>query len=72
VGFIVLNTTFNNISQLIRYSRACVQYSDLLDRAQLLTQQLLKQGYKASRVKILQSSSELIWLLQNIHLINGN
>ena len=26
------------ISQLIRYSRACVQYSDFLDRAPLLTQ----------------------------------
>jgi len=25
------------ISQLIRYSRACAQYSDFLDRAQLLT-----------------------------------
>jgi predicted O-linked N-acetylglucosamine transferase (SPINDLY family) len=35
------------ISQLIRYSRACAQYSDLLDRAQLLTQKLLKQCYVA-------------------------
>jgi len=31
------------ISQLIRYSRACAQYSDFLDRAQLLMQKLLKQ-----------------------------
>jgi len=35
-------------SQLIRYSRV-LQYSDFLDRAQLLTQNLLKQGYVAPR-----------------------
>ena len=28
------------ISQLIRYSKACVKYSDFLDRDQLLTQKL--------------------------------
>ena len=39
------------ISQHIRYSRACVQYSDFLDRAQLLTQKLLKQGYVAPKLK---------------------
>ena len=39
------------ISQLIRYSRACVQYNDFLDRAQLLTQKLLKQGYIAPSLK---------------------
>jgi hypothetical protein len=39
------------ISQCIRYSRACVQYRDFLDRAQLLTQNLLKQGYAAPRLK---------------------
>jgi len=39
------------ISQRIRYSRACAQYSDLLDRAQLLTQKLLKQGYVTPRMK---------------------
>ena len=33
-----------DISQLVRYSRACAQYSDFLDRAQLLTQKLLKQA----------------------------
>ena len=37
------------ISQLIRYSRACAQYSDFLDWAELLT--LLKQGYVAPRLK---------------------
>jgi hypothetical protein len=41
------------ISQLILYSRACAQYSDFLDRAQLLTWQLLKQGYVALRLKLL-------------------
>jgi len=32
------------ISQLVSYSRACAQYSDFLDRAQLLMQNLLKHG----------------------------
>jgi len=39
------------ISQLICYSRACAQYSDFLDRVQLLIQWLLKQGYVAPRLK---------------------
>ena len=39
------------ISQLIRYSRACAQYWHFLDRAQLLMQMLLKQGYVATRLK---------------------
>jgi hypothetical protein len=39
------------ISQRIRYSRACAQYSDFLDRVQLLTQNLLKPGYIAPRLK---------------------
>ena len=38
------------ISELIRYSRVCAQYSYFLDRALLLTQlKLLKQGYVAPR-----------------------
>ena len=37
------------ISQHIRYSRVCAQYSEFMDRAQLLTQMLLKQGYVAPR-----------------------
>jgi hypothetical protein len=40
------------ISQLIRYSRTCTQYSDCLDRDQLLTQKLLKQGYGVARLKL--------------------
>ena len=39
------------ISQLKRYSSACAQYSDFLDRAQLLKQQLLNQGYVAPKLK---------------------
>jgi hypothetical protein len=39
------------ISQRIRYSRACAQYRDFLDRVQLLTQNLLKPGYIAPRLK---------------------
>ena len=38
------------ISQLIRYSSVSTKYSDFLDRAQLLTQKLLKQGYVAPRL----------------------
>ena len=39
------------ISQLIRYSITCAQYNDFTDRAQLLTQKLLKQGYVAPKLK---------------------
>ena len=35
------------ISQLVHYSRACAQYSDFLDKALLLIQKQLKQGYVA-------------------------
>ena len=34
-----------------RSSRNCAQYSDFLDRTQLLTQEKLKQGYVAPRLK---------------------
>jgi hypothetical protein len=39
------------ISQRIRYSRVCAQYSDFLDKAQLQTQKQLKQGYVDPRLK---------------------
>ena len=39
------------ISQLIRYARACVKYSDFLDRGQLLSQTLLSHGYVKPRLK---------------------
>ena len=39
------------ISQLIRYSRACVTYSDFLDRALLLTRKLLNQGFLMVKLK---------------------
>jgi hypothetical protein len=35
----------------MRYSRVCAQYSDFLDRVQLLPQKLLKQRYVAPRLK---------------------
>jgi len=38
-------------SQLIRYSRACAQYSNFLHRAQLMTQKPLKQDYVTPRLK---------------------
>jgi hypothetical protein len=39
------------ISQPVCYSRACAQYINFLDRAQLLPQKLLKQGYVAPKLK---------------------
>jgi hypothetical protein len=51
------------ISELVRYSRVCAQYNDCLDRAQLLTQKLLKQGYVATRLNS---------LLQNIYGCHHN
>jgi hypothetical protein len=39
------------ISQLHRYSRACGVYRDFLDRARLLTDKLMRQGYVAKRLK---------------------
>ena len=39
------------ISQLIRYARACVKYSDFLERGQLLSQKLLSQGYAKPRLE---------------------
>jgi hypothetical protein len=51
------------ISQRIRYSKDCARYSDFLDRAQLPTQKLLKQG---NATYIIWSSS------RTIHLLNGN
>ena len=38
------------ISQLVRYSRACAQYSDFLDIIQLMTQKLLEQGFVVCRL----------------------
>ena len=40
------------ISQLIRYSRACDLYQDFLDRARLLTDKLLNQGFVNTRLKL--------------------
>jgi hypothetical protein len=39
------------ISQLIRYSRACVSYQDFLDRGLLLTRKLLNQGFLLIKLK---------------------
>ena len=63
ITFPIVNFPFNSssistspsygvyISQLKRYSWACAQYIDFLDRYQLLTQKLLKQDYVAPRLK---------------------
>jgi len=34
-----------HISQIVRYSRDCCQYSDFLDIPQLLTKKLLNKGF---------------------------
>ena len=61
------------IPQLIGYSRACVQYTESLDSAQLRTQKLLKQGYvEVIATNTLRSSSRSGWLLRNIHISNDN
>jgi hypothetical protein len=39
------------ISQLIRYSRACVSYQDFLDRGLLLPRNLLNQGFLLVKLK---------------------
>jgi hypothetical protein len=39
------------VSQLKWYYRACTHDSDFLDRAQLLTQKLIRQGYLAPTLK---------------------
>ena len=39
------------ISQLIRYSRACGSYQDVLDRELLLTRKLLNQGFLFVKLK---------------------
>jgi len=39
------------ISQLLRYSRACVCYQDFLDRGLLLTKKLLNQGFLLVKLK---------------------
>jgi hypothetical protein len=38
------------ISQMIRYSRACGSYQDILDRGLLLTRKLLNQGFLEYRI----------------------
>ena len=39
------------ISQMIRYSRACVSYQDFLDRGLLLTRKLLNKGFLLVKLK---------------------
>jgi hypothetical protein len=42
------------LSQMIRYSRACGSYQDLLDRGLLLTRELLNQGFLLVKLKSLR------------------
>ena len=39
------------MSQLVRYSRACISYHDFLDRGLLLTKKLLHQGFLMVKLK---------------------
>ena len=40
------------ISQLIRYARACSEYSDFVDRSKMLTSKLLSQGFQSDKLRI--------------------
>lgn len=52
------------ISQLIRYSKLCAQYSKFLDRIQLLAQKLPKQGCIALRLDFYGRHRELVDLYE--------
>ena len=53
-----------NISQLIRYSRACGAYQDFLDRGLLQTRKILNQGFLLVKLKSSQSFTvaTMTWL----------
>jgi len=57
------------ISQHLRYFRNCAQYSYFLDIAQLL---LCCSYVEVFATKILRSSKQSGWPLQNIHFSNDN
>ena len=42
---------YRYISQLIRYSRACISYHDFLDKGLLLTRKLLNQEFQMVKLK---------------------
>ena len=46
------------VSQLIRYTRACSNYQDFMDRGKLLTTKLLSQGYQKAE---LVATQEVLW-----------
>jgi hypothetical protein len=63
------------ISQLMRYSRACGSYQDLLHRWLLLTRKLLNQGFilvKVITLKVLRTPPRLGWQLWNIYVTNDH
>ena len=49
-----------NISQLIRYSRACISYHDFLDRGLLLTSKLLNQEFQIVKLRSLFPSAKML------------
>ena len=57
------------VSQLIRYSRACLAYDDILKRGQLLTKKLIFQGYNESRHHFANSTVAIMTLfaITNYH-----
>ena len=62
--------TFHNSYVILE---RCAQYSDFMERAWLLTQQLLKQGYvEVIAAQIIWSSLRSGWSLRNIHISNDN
>ena len=40
------------ISQIIRYTRAGSQYTDFIDRSNILTSKLLNRGYQGDKLNI--------------------
>ena len=63
------------ISQMIRYSRACGSYQDILDRGLLLTRKLLNQGFLLVKLKSLCHYASLVvntsWSFPHSRLITG-
>ena len=57
------------ISKLIRYSRVCAQYSDVLDIYQLLTQKLLNKG---TLLLSWNPSTRSDWPLRKMHISNNS
>jgi hypothetical protein len=61
---ISLSHTYNVLSQLIRYARACSAYKNFSERGKLLAKKLMLQGYNESRLKVI-----ILQILQYDYLV---